>query len=101
MILIDWAPLVNHVWQSTVLIGVAALVAQALRNNSARVRYWVWFAASLKFLVPFSALVSIGSLAWPTRSAMFAAATISRRRFTWPSRRCSGGIRSCGGSARD
>ena len=62
MILIDWAPLVNHVWQSTALIGVAALVAQALRSNSARVRYWVWFAASLKFLVPFSALVSIGSL---------------------------------------
>ena len=62
MILIDWAPLVNHVWQSTALVGVAALVAQALRSHSARVRYWVWFAASLKFLVPFSALVSIGSL---------------------------------------
>jgi bla regulator protein BlaR1 len=62
MILIDWAPLVNHVWQSTALIGVAALVARALRRNSARVRYWVWFAASLKFLVPFSALVGIGGL---------------------------------------
>ena len=54
------AGLVNHVWQSTVIIGLAWLLAQALRNNHARVRYWVWFAASVKFLVPFSLLIAAG-----------------------------------------
>jgi uncharacterized protein (TIGR03435 family) len=54
------SPLANHLWQSTIVLGVAALLALALRNNSARVRYWVWFAAAVKFLIPFSILISIG-----------------------------------------
>jgi bla regulator protein BlaR1 len=33
-----------------------------LRKNSPRVRYWVWLSASLKFLVPFALLVSLGSV---------------------------------------
>ena len=32
-----------------------------LRKYSARVRYIVWLAASLKFLIPFSLLIAIGS----------------------------------------
>jgi bla regulator protein blaR1 len=39
------------------------LVALALRRNRAGVRYWVWLAASLKFLVPFSWLVGAGEFA--------------------------------------
>lgn len=54
------APIVNHLWQSTVFIAVAWLLALALRKNHARVRYWVWFAASLKFLLPFSLLIAGG-----------------------------------------
>jgi hypothetical protein len=53
-------PLANHLWQSTFVAGVAALMALALRKNSARVRYWVWFAAAVKFLIPFSIFISIG-----------------------------------------
>ena len=53
-------PLANHLWQSTFVAGVAALLALALRNNSARVRYWVWFRAAVKFLVPFSIFINIG-----------------------------------------
>src|SRR5215471_9482688 len=53
-------PLANHLWQSTFVAAVAALLALALRNNSARVRYWVWFAAAVKFLIPFSIFISIG-----------------------------------------
>ena len=57
----DWsAALVNHLWQSTVVVGIAWLLAWALRRNHARARYWVWFAASVKFLLPFSFLIAAG-----------------------------------------
>jgi uncharacterized protein (TIGR03435 family) len=50
----------NHLWQSTGSAAVAVLLALALRANHARARYWLWLAASVKFLVPFSALAAIG-----------------------------------------
>lgn len=59
------APLANHLWQSTVCIGIIWLLTIALKKNRAAVRYWLWFAASVKFLIPFSALVTLGSwLSW-------------------------------------
>src|ERR1041384_6491155 len=51
----------NHLWQSTIVTGLASVVALLLRRYGAHVRYWVWFAASVKFLVPFSLLISLGS----------------------------------------
>ncbi len=55
----------NHLWQSTVCAVVAGLLTLTLRRNQARVRYWVWLAASIKFLVPFSMLVALGNrFAW-------------------------------------
>lgn len=54
--------LANHLWQSTLFAAAAALLTLALRKNSARVRYVIWLVASLKFLVPFSLLVAVGSL---------------------------------------
>jgi bla regulator protein blaR1 len=55
------APLVNHIWQSTaIVLGVAAL-ALLLRRNGAQVRYWLWWTASVKFLVPFSLLTWLSS----------------------------------------
>jgi bla regulator protein blaR1 len=60
----------NHLWQSTLFAVVAALLTLALRKNDARARYWLWLAASLKFLVPFSLLTSLGSrMAWSRGSA--------------------------------
>ncbi len=55
--------LVNHLWQSSCFALLAGLLAFALRRNSPKVRYWVWLSASLKFLVPFALLVSLGSVA--------------------------------------
>jgi len=53
-------PLVNHLWQSTVVAAIAWLLALTLRHNHARTRYWVWMIASVKFLIPFSLFVSAG-----------------------------------------
>ena len=55
------AALTNHLWQSTVFVLAAALVAAALRKNGAHIRHRIWVVASLKFLVPFSVLMSLGS----------------------------------------
>jgi ABC-type Fe3+ transport system permease subunit len=55
------ATLGNHLWQSTLFAIVAGLLTLALRNNPARVRYWLWLAAAAKFLIPFSLLIGVGS----------------------------------------
>lgn len=63
--------LANHLWQSTIFAGIAWLLALALRKNRAAVRYWIWFAASVKFLIPLSLLISMGShLQWRTAPAL-------------------------------
>jgi bla regulator protein blaR1 len=60
----------NHLWQSTLFAGIAGLLTLLLRKNRARARYWLWLTASVKFLIPFSVLVAVGShLAWPLGSA--------------------------------
>jgi uncharacterized protein (TIGR03435 family) len=53
--------LANHLWQSTAFAAVAALLALSLRHHRARTRYWIWLAASLKFLLPFTLLTGLGS----------------------------------------
>src|SRR5688572_4713877 len=52
----------NHLWQSTLFAGVVAILTFALRHNRARLRYGLWLAASVKFLVPFAALAAVGGL---------------------------------------
>ncbi|MGP8260765.1 MAG: TIGR03435 family protein [Acidobacteriaceae bacterium] len=52
----------NHLWQSTAFAAVVWLATLLLRRNQAGVRYGLWLAASMKFLVPFSLLVGLGSL---------------------------------------
>ncbi len=59
--------LTNHLWQTTLFAGLAALLTLALRKNRAQARWWVWQAASVKFLFPFSLLVTIGGrVGWRT-----------------------------------
>jgi uncharacterized protein (TIGR03435 family) len=53
--------LANHLWQSTLFACVIGLLAVTMRRNRAAVRHALWLAASLKFLVPFSLLMSLGS----------------------------------------
>lgn len=55
----------DHLWQSTLLALVAGLLILAFRKAPAGVRYGLWFAASLKFLVPFVALAALGRLLAP------------------------------------
>jgi uncharacterized protein (TIGR03435 family) len=50
-----------HLWQSTIFAGVAALLTIALRGNRARVRFNIWLCASIKFVMPLSLLISVGS----------------------------------------
>ena len=52
--------LLNHLWQSTMIVLTMWILAQALRKNRAGTRYWLWMAASIKFLVPFSVLIAAG-----------------------------------------
>src|SRR3989442_558253 len=54
-------PLGNHLLQSTLFAMAAGLLTLGFRKNGASVRYGLWLAASLKFLLPFSLLVSLGS----------------------------------------
>jgi len=43
----------NHLWQSTLFAIAAGLLTLVCEKNHARARYWLWFAASVKFLIPF------------------------------------------------
>ncbi len=61
--------IVNHLWQSTLVMLVAGLLTLVLKRNQARTRYWVWMAASLKLLVPFSVLAAIGDWIRPANVA--------------------------------
>jgi bla regulator protein blaR1 len=57
----ELAKWLNHLWQSTLFVLAAALLTLAFQRNRARVRYWLWFSASMKFLVPLSVLLALGS----------------------------------------
>jgi bla regulator protein blaR1 len=67
--------LLNHLWQSTLFAAGIFAVCYALRTNSARTRYWLWLAASIKFLIPFSALVALGTRVEHPRPAPLAPAS--------------------------
>ena len=47
------SPIVIHLGQSTLFALLAIGVAFLLRKSEARIRYWILWAASLKFLIPF------------------------------------------------
>lgn len=71
MINADLSPLANHLWQSTLCAMAVWLLTLALKNNRASVRYSLWMAASVKFLIPFALLVGLGSqLGWRTSPAI-------------------------------
>jgi bla regulator protein BlaR1 len=59
--------ILNHLWQSSLFVAVVWILTLALAKNRAAVRYWLWLAASVKFLIPFSLLVSVCSqFGWRT-----------------------------------
>ncbi len=71
----------NHLWQSTIFAVAAGLLTLVFRKNRAQVRYWLWLSASLKFLIPFSLLMSLGShLEWAPAARTIAAPVVSSTR---------------------
>ncbi len=80
------AQVLDHLWQSTVVLSLAALLSMLLRKNRPKERYWVWFAASAKFLIPlslFSALISRPHLLPPV-GAELSAPTLQLARLSQP-----------------
>ncbi len=55
--------LIDHLWQSTLFCAAVWLITLMLRANSASLRHALWLIASIKFLVPFSALYHLGAMA--------------------------------------
>ena len=53
--------LLDHLWQSTLFALAALLLTWMLHGNRAEIRYGLWLAASVKFLIPFSLLVTFAS----------------------------------------
>jgi bla regulator protein BlaR1 len=79
------SPIGNHLWQSTLFAGAAGLLALVLRKNRARVRHWVWVAASLKFLVPFALLIAVGNrIEWRMAPAITPNVSIVMGQLTQP-----------------
>ncbi len=54
--------LANHLWQSTWFALAVGTLTLAFQKNQARIRFSLWLTASVKFLVPFSLLVSLGAM---------------------------------------
>lgn len=54
-------PIANHILQSTAFVAAVGLLSLLFGKNHARVRYRLWLAASVKFLIPFSVLIALGS----------------------------------------
>lgn len=49
MIPVVLSPIANHLWQSTLFAGTAALLTLALSKNSAQMRYRLWLTAGPSF----------------------------------------------------
>ncbi|HEY6252163.1 MAG TPA: M56 family metallopeptidase, partial [Candidatus Angelobacter sp.] len=88
----------NHLWQSTWFVVAVWLLTLLWRKNQARARYWLWLAASLKFLLPFSLLISLGSrLAVPhvstaTQTGLYGAIEQMSQPFTQPAMPVHSGV---------
>lgn len=59
------AQILDHLWQSTVILCLAGLLTLLLRRNNAGARYWLWFTASAKFLIPLPLLTALSSRLMP------------------------------------
>jgi beta-lactamase regulating signal transducer with metallopeptidase domain len=55
------AGLLDHIWQSSLFAGCIGILTLLFRRNGAAVRFWLWFAASVKFLLPFAVLAMAGA----------------------------------------
>ena len=71
MVSTSFGPVADHLWQSTLVVAAVGILALVLRRNRADVRHALWMAASIKFLVPFAALMAVGQqLDWRVASSV-------------------------------
>ena len=70
--------LLDHLWQSTICAGLVGLLTLLFRSNGAHVRFALWLAASLKFLMPFSLIALIGAAIAPQSAQIGPAPLIAR-----------------------
>ena len=62
--------IIDHLWQSTLIVVLAWGATRSLKRYGAHWRYRIWFAASMKFLVPFAVFVQLGAqIPWPATPA--------------------------------
>ncbi len=54
--------LLDHLWQSSIVLVVIGALTLFFRGNGAHVRHALWAAASLKFLLPFAGLTALSSV---------------------------------------
>lgn len=71
--------LFDHLWQSTLFAAALSLLTLAFRKDRAAVRYGLWFAASLKFLLPFSALLTLGGFLFRQLAPAYSTAPVFHR----------------------
>ena len=78
--------MIDHLWQSTLFALVIAAMVPLFRRQSAGIRFWLWFAASVKFLVPLSLLVKLGGFlpALPAPAHALASKTFAAPLFIAP-----------------
>jgi len=69
--------MIPHLWQSTVFAATAWLLTLSLRANRANVRFNLWLCSSIKFLIPLTLLMSLGSHIRWTPVQRFATPTVS------------------------
>lgn len=60
----------DHAWQSTLVVAGIWLLTLVCRRTRASVRHGLWLAASIKFAIPFAALIAIGSSFGWTRAPL-------------------------------
>jgi hypothetical protein len=71
---LDGAPgvsaLANHLWQSLLCVALVQGLVLLTRRNAASLRLWLWRAATIKLMVPFTVLTGLGGwLGFPVRFA--------------------------------
>ncbi|HVW11281.1 MAG TPA: M56 family metallopeptidase [Bryobacteraceae bacterium] len=70
--------LVSHLLQSTAFAAIAGLLVLPLRGNRAKVRFNLWFCASIKFLIPFALLIMLGTQVQWAPAKYYATPAVSR-----------------------
>jgi hypothetical protein len=65
------AVLLDHLWQSTLVVLLVWLLAMLVRANGSALQLWLWRIAALKFLVPFGLLFALGGwIGFPVRHSV-------------------------------